>query len=84
MLCSQGGLHSTVSGFGGLQLHPFPESSGFECTLRWQRLGGNRSDIGLRSGICGFGSICGVNVLRVGSGLIVLAGTMTRLLASKA
>ena len=33
VLCSQGGLHSIVSGFGGLQLHPFPESSGFECTL---------------------------------------------------
>ena len=29
MLHSQGNLHSTVSGFGGLQLHPFPESSGF-------------------------------------------------------
>ena len=39
MLHSWGGLHSTVSGFGGLQLHPFPESSGFEYMLRWQRLG---------------------------------------------
>ena len=40
MLCSQGGLCSTVSGFGGLQLHPFSVSSRFECMLRWQRLGG--------------------------------------------
>ena len=33
MLHSLGGLYNIVSGFGGLQLHPFPESSGFECTL---------------------------------------------------
>ena len=39
MLHSQGGLCSTVSGFGGLQLHPFPVSSGFERMLQWQRLG---------------------------------------------
>ena len=29
MLHSPGGLHSIVSGFGGLQLHPSPASSGF-------------------------------------------------------
>ena len=40
MLCSLGGLHSTVSRFGGLQLHPFPVSSRFEHMLQWQRLGG--------------------------------------------
>ena len=39
MLCFQGGLHSIVSGFGGLQLCPFPASSGFERMLQWQRLG---------------------------------------------
>ena len=39
MLHSWEDLHSTVSGFGGLQLHSFPESSGFERMLQWQRLG---------------------------------------------
>ena len=47
----------------------------------WRR---DRSDIGLRSGVCGLGSVCGANVLRAGSGLIVLAGAVARLSASKA
>ena len=33
MLCSLGGLCSTVSRFGGLWLHPFPASSRFEHML---------------------------------------------------
>ena len=33
MLHSPGGLHSIVSGFGGLRLHPSPVSSRFECML---------------------------------------------------
>ena len=37
-LHSQGGLHNTISGFGGLQFDPYPESSGFEHMLQWQRL----------------------------------------------
>ena len=45
--------------------------------------GRDRSDIGLRSGDCGLGSICGANVLRAGGGLIVLAGTVARLSAPK-
>ena len=39
MLYSLGGLHSIVSGFGGLWLRPSPASSGFGRMLRWQRLG---------------------------------------------
>ena len=46
--------------------------------------GRDRSDVGLRNGVCGLGSICGINVLRAGSGLIVLAGTVARLSTSKA
>ena len=38
-LCSQGGLHNIISGFGGLQLCPYPELSGFEHALQWWRLG---------------------------------------------
>ena len=53
--------------------------------LQWQRLGrGSRIDAGLRHGVCGFGSIGGVNVLRAGSGLVVLAGTVSWLSASEA
>ena len=83
-LHSPGDLRSIVSRFGGLQLHPFPVSSGFEHILQWQRLGGSRIDVGLRRGVHGFGSICGVNVLRVESGLVVLTGTMSWLSASEA
>ena len=39
MLCFLEDLHSIVSGFGGLQLHPSPASSRFERMLLWQRLG---------------------------------------------
>ena len=46
--------------------------------------GGSRIDAGLRCGVCGFGSIGGANVLRVGSGLVVLTGTVSWLLASEA
>ena len=46
--------------------------------------GRDRSDVGLRSGVCGLESICGANVLRAGGGLIVLAGAVARLSASKA
>ena len=46
--------------------------------------GGNRIDVGLRRKVCGFGSICGANVLRVESGLVVLTGTMSWLSASEA
>ena len=69
------------------------EDFGFILSLSLQGLnvcfdgrdwGRDRSDVGLRSGICGLGSICGANVLRVESGLIVLAGAVARLLASKA
>ena len=41
-------------------------------------------DAGLRCGVRGFGSICGVNVLRAGSGLVVLTGTVSWLSASEA
>ena len=51
--------------------------------LRWQRLGGSRVDAGLRCGVRGAGSISGANVLRVRSGLVVLAGTVSWLLASE-
>ena len=84
MLHSPEGLCSTVSGFEGLQLHPFPVFSSFECMLRCQRLGGSRIDAGLRCGVCGFGSVCGMNVLRAESGLVVLTGTVSWLLASEA
>ena len=46
--------------------------------------GGSGIDAGLRCGVRGFGSICGVNVLRAGSGLVVLTGTVSWLLASEA
>ena len=46
--------------------------------------GGSGIDAGLRYGVCGFGSIGGVNVLRMGSGLVVLTGAMSRLSASEA
>ena len=46
--------------------------------------GRDRSDVGLRSGVCGLESIRGAKVLRAGGGLIVLAGAVARLLASKA
>ena len=39
MLCSQGGLHSIVSGFGGLQLCPSLASLRFEHILQLQRSG---------------------------------------------
>ena len=39
MLCFLEGLHSIVSGFGGLRLRPSPASSRFGCMLLWQRLG---------------------------------------------
>ena len=45
---------------------------------------GSRIDVGLRRGVCGFGSICGANILRAGSGLVVLTGTVSWLLASEA
>ena len=46
--------------------------------------GGSRTDAGLRHGVHGFGSIGGANVLRVGSGLVVLTGTVSWLSASEA
>ena len=46
--------------------------------------GGSGIDTGLRCGVCGFGSVCGANVLRVGSGLVVLTGTVSRLSTSEA
>ena len=46
--------------------------------------GGSRINAGLRRGVCGFESIGGANVLRVGSGLVVLTGTVSWLLASEA
>ena len=45
---------------------------------------GSRIDAGLRHGVHGFESICGANVLRMGSGLVVLTGTVSRLSASEA
>ena len=41
-------------------------------------------DAGLRRGVHGFGSVYGANVLRAGSGLVVLTGTMSWLSASEA
>ena len=84
MLRSPGDLHSIVSGFGGLQLHPSPVSSRFEHMLQWQRLGGSGIDAGLRCGVHGVGSIGGVSVLRARSGLVVLTGTVSWLSASEA
>ena len=46
--------------------------------------GGSGIDAGLRCGVRGFGSVCGANVLRAGSGLVVLTGTVSRLLTSEA
>ena len=46
--------------------------------------GGSRIDVGLRCGVGGVGSISGANVLRTGSGLVVLTGTVSRLSASEA
>ena len=46
--------------------------------------GGSGIDAGLRRGVCGFGSVGGANVLRTRSGLVVLTGTVSRLLASEA
>ena len=45
---------------------------------------GNRIDVGLRREVCGFGSICGANILRAGSRLVVLTGTVSWLSASEA
>ena len=45
---------------------------------------GSGIDAGLRCGVHGFGSISGANVLRTGSGLVVLTGTVSRLSASEA
>ena len=45
---------------------------------------GSGIDAGLRHGVHGFGSIGGANVLGVGSGLVMLTGTVSRLLASEA
>ena len=45
---------------------------------------GSGIDAGLRRGVRGFGSIGGANVLRMGSGLVVLTGTVSRLSASEA
>ena len=69
------------------------ENFGFILPLRLQGLnicfngrdwGGSRIDVGPRCGVHGFGSIGGVNVLRAGSGLVVLTGTVSWLLASEA
>ena len=84
MLRSPGDLHSTVSGFGELQLCPSLASSRFERMLRWQRLGESGIGVELGHGVCGVGSIGGVNVLRVRGGLVVLTGTVSRLSASEA
>ena len=46
--------------------------------------GGSGIDAGLRCGIHGLGSIDGANVLRTGSGLVVLTGAVSRLSASEA
>ena len=46
--------------------------------------GGSRIDAGLRCGVCGLGSIGGANVLRAGSGLVVLTSTVSWLSASEA
>ena len=46
--------------------------------------GGSRIDAGLRYGVRGFGSMGGVNVLRVESGLVVLTGTVSWLSAPEA
>ena len=45
---------------------------------------GSGIDAGQRHGVRGFGSISGANVLGTGSGLVVLTGTVSRLLASEA
>ena len=47
----------------------------------WRR---DRSDVGLRSGVCGLESICGANVLGMGGGLVMLAGTGVNLLKEMA
>ena len=69
------------------------EDFGFILSLHLQGLnicfnsrdwGESRIEAGLGRGICEFGSICGVNVLRVGSGLVVLTGTVSWLSASEA
>ena len=46
--------------------------------------GGSRIDAGLRHGVREFGSISGANVLRAGSGLVVLTGTVSWFSASEA
>ena len=69
------------------------EDFGFVLSLCFQGLNvcfdgrdweGNRIDIELRCEVCGFGSICGANVLRARSGLVVLTGTVSWLSASEA
>ena len=82
MLYSPGGLHSIASSL---------EDFSFVLSLRLQGLNvcfdsrdwGGRIDAGLRCRVCGFGSIGGVNVLRVGSGLVVLTGTVSQFSASE-
>ena len=49
-----------------------------------QDQGGSRIDVGLRCGVRELESIGGANVLRAGSGLVVLAGTVSWLSASEA
>ena len=68
------------------------EDFGFVLPLHLQGLNvrfngrdwGSGIDVGLRHGVCGFESIGGVNVLGMGSGLVVLTGTVSRLSAAEA
>ena len=69
------------------------ENFGFVLPLHLQGLnicfdgrdcGGSGIDVGLRRGVRRFGSVSGANVLRARSGLVVLAGTVSWLLASEA
>ena len=75
-----------IAQFQGLEDFSFILSlclQGLNVCFNGRDWGRNRIDVGLRSGGCGLGSICGANVLRAGGGLIVLAGTVARLSAPK-